>query len=135
MLLCLHTLASPRLIRDVVDFSSQGEKAQASAAMVMGFFGGLIRFVFWVLIASWLIKLVGRLFSCASQPAARRGSSATADDPAVRGRRLVKDPVCGMHLAEELALPLSANGQTQYFCSQECRSKYENSLLRRAAGA
>jgi YHS domain-containing protein len=101
----------------------------------MGFLVRLIRFVFWVLIATWAIKLLGRLFSGTSQPAARAGSSATSDDPAVRGKRLVKDPVCGMHLAEELALPMSANGETQYFCSQECRSKYEMSLLRRAAGA
>ena len=135
MLLCLHTLGSPRLIRDVVDFSSQEEKAQASAAIVMGFFGRLIRFVFWVLIVSWVIKLVGRLFSGASQPAVPGGHSAAPDDRAVRSKRLVKDPVCGMHLAEELALPMSANGETQYFCSQECRAKYENSVLRRAAGA
>jgi YHS domain-containing protein len=101
----------------------------------MGFFGRLIRFVFWVLIVSWVIKLVGRLFSGASQPATPAGYPATADDPAVPGKRLVKDPVCGMHLAEELALPMSANGETQYFCSQECRSKYENSVLRRAANA
>ena len=101
----------------------------------MGFFGRLIRLVFWVLIASWLIKLVGRLFRGSNQPAARGGSSARADDPAVRGKRLVKDPVCGMHLAEELSLPISVNGETQYFCSEECRSKYENSVLRRAAGA
>lgn len=121
--------------KDVVDFSSQEEKAQTSAAIVMGFFGRLIRFVFWVLIVSWGIKLVGRLFSGTSQPAARGGSSATADDPAVRGKRLVKDPVCGMHLAEELSLPISANGETQYFCSEQCRSKYENSVLRRAANA
>jgi YHS domain-containing protein len=38
-------------------------------------------------------------------------------------------------LAEELALAMSANGETQYFCSPECRTKYENSVLRRAAGA
>jgi YHS domain-containing protein len=101
----------------------------------MGFFGGLIRFVVWVLIVSWVLKLLGRLFSGTSQPAAHRGSSTTADDPAIRGKRLVKDPVCGMHLAEELALPMSADGETQYFCSQECRSKYENSVLRRAANA
>ena len=134
MLLCLHTLGSPRLIREAVGFSSQEEKAQTRAAIVMGFFG-LIRFLFWVLIVSWVIKLVGRLFSGTGQPAARGRSSATADHPAVRSKRLVKDPVCGMHLAEELALPMSANGETQYFCSQECRSKYENSVLRRAAGA
>jgi YHS domain-containing protein len=131
----LHTLGSPRLIRDVVDFSLQEEKAQASAAIVMGFFGGLIRFVFWVLIVSWVIKLAGRLFSGASRPAEPGGHSATPDDPAVRGKRLVKDPVCGMHLAEELALPMSANGETHYFCSPECRLKYEHSVLRRAAGA
>src|SRR5437870_811998 len=29
----------------------------------MGFFGTLIRFIFWVLIVSWVIKLVGRLLS------------------------------------------------------------------------
>jgi len=51
------------------------------------------------------------------------------------GKRLVKDPVCGMHMAEELALPFSADGETHYFCSQECRVKYENSILHRAANA
>jgi YHS domain-containing protein len=101
----------------------------------MGFLGGLIRFVFWVLIVSWVLKLAGRLFSGASQPAEPGGRAAPPEDPAERGKRLVKDPVCGMHLAEELALPMTANGETQYFCSQECRSKYENSVLRRAANA
>jgi YHS domain-containing protein len=118
----------------VVDFSLGKEKAQTSAAIVMGFFG-LIRFVFWVLMVSWVIKLLGRWFSGMSQPAARGRSSATADHPAARSKRLVKDPICGMHLAEELSLPVSANGETQYFCSPECRSKYENSVLRRAASA
>jgi len=40
-----------------------------------------------------------------------------------------------MHMAEELALPLIANSETYYFCSQECRAKYENSVLRRAANS
>ena len=130
----MHTLGSPSLIRVVVDFSLGKEKAQTSAAIVMGFFG-LIRFVFWVLMVSWVIKLVSRWLSGASQPAARGRSSATADDPAVRSKRLVKDPVCGMHLAEELSLPISVNGEMQYFCSEECRSKYENSVFGRAANA
>jgi YHS domain-containing protein len=95
--------------------------------MVMGFLGRLLRFVFWVLIVSWVIRLVGRMFGAANQ------RTAPADASATRGKRLVKDPVCGMHLAEELALPMSANGETQYFCSQECRAKYESSVLRRAA--
>jgi len=101
----------------------------------MGFFGRLIRFVFWVLIVSWVIRLVGRLFAGASQASMPGADSAATDDSPMAGKRLVKDPVCGMHLAEELALPMSANGQTQYFCSQQCRAKYENSVLRRAANA
>ena len=103
--------------------------------MVMGFLARLIRFVFWVLVVSWVIKLVGRWLGGTSQATTPGARSTPADGSVIRGKRLVKDPVCGMHLAEELALPMSANGETQYFCSQECRSKYENSVLRRAAGA
>jgi len=102
----------------------------------MGFLGRLFRFVFWVLIVSWVIKLIGRLLTGGSRPgSAPEAATATSNDSEPRGKRLVKDPVCGMHMAEELALPLSANGETQYFCSEDCRAKYENSVLRRAANA
>jgi YHS domain-containing protein len=105
----------------------------------MGFIGWLIRFVFWVLIVSWVIKLVGRLISggfagSGLRDAAPRARSEVGQD-AAPSKRLVRDPVCGMHMAEELALPLSANSETHYFCSQECRAKYENSVLRRAANS
>jgi YHS domain-containing protein len=99
----------------------------------MGFLGRLIRFVFWILIVSWVIRLVGSLLAGGKQASVSGTGSAAAKDSAMRGKRLVKDPVCGMHLAEELALPMSADGETQYFCSQECRAKYESSVLRRAA--
>ena len=62
-------------------------------------------------------------------------TGAPGSEPAMPGKRLVKDPVCGMHIAEELALPFDADGETHYFCSQECRAKYENSILHRAANA
>jgi len=101
--------------------------------MLMGFLVRLFRLVFWVLIVSWVIRLVGSFFGGARQAPARGTGAAATDDSATRGKRLVKDPVCGMHLAEELALPMSANGETHYFCSQECRAKYESSVLRRAA--
>jgi YHS domain-containing protein len=101
----------------------------------MGFLSRLIRILFWVLIISWVIKLVGRLFGGASRTASPGEYSGVPDDLAAGGKRLVKDPVCGMHLAQELALPVTANGETQYFCSLECRAKYENSVLRRAANS
>jgi YHS domain-containing protein len=112
------------------------EEAQASALKFMGFFGRLVRFIFWVLIVSWVIKLVGRLLSGGNLRSAGAGARGTTKQgPELSGRRLVRDPVCGTHMAEELALPLSVNGETQYFCSQECREKYESSVLRRAANA
>jgi len=106
----------------------------------MGFIVRLIRFVFWVLIVSWVIKLVGRLLSggfagSGHRDAAPRAGSDVGQDAAPSSKRLVRDPVCGMHMAEELALPLKANSETHYFCSQECRAKYENSVLRRAANS
>jgi YHS domain-containing protein len=103
----------------------------------MGFLSRLFRFVFWVVIVSWVIKLVGRLLSggVGRQGSTSAAGSAEQVNSAAAGKRLVRDPVCGMHVAEEVALPMSANGETQYFCSPECRAKYENSVLRRSASA
>jgi YHS domain-containing protein len=97
----------------------------------MSFLGRILRFLFWVLLVSWVVKLVGRTLGGAQSAPATPGDAGR--EPA-RGKRLVKDPVCGMHMAEELSLPLAANGEVLYFCSDECRSKYENSI-RRAASA
>ena len=38
--------------------------------------------------------------------------------------RLVRDPVCGTHVAPKSALSLSEGGTMHYFCSEECRTKY-----------
>ena len=100
----------------------------------MSFLGRILRFLFWVLVVSWAVKLLGRAIGGASAP---RPAPANASPETVSAsKRLVKDPVCGMHMAEELALPLEANGEVVHFCSQECRAKYESSgMVRRAASA
>ena len=48
-------------------------------------------------------------------------------------RRLVRDPVCGMHVAEELSVPLREGGELVQFCSADCRDKYVKSAQRMAA--
>src|SRR5262245_14433836 len=99
----------------------------------MSFLGRILRFLFWVLIVSWAVKLLGRAIGGAN---ARQTEADRANpEPAGAGKRLVKDPVCGMHMAQELALPLNANGEVVHFCSEECRAKYEGSMVRRAASA
>jgi YHS domain-containing protein len=46
---------------------------------------------------------------------------------------LMRDPVCGMHVAEVLAVPLRDGSASVYFCSVVCRDKYVNGRQRMAA--
>jgi YHS domain-containing protein len=108
-----------------------------------------VRFVVWVLVLSWVFKLLGRLAGWALRramdPEQQAGavpnsaggtesfSGAVAGEPQVATRHLVRDPVCGMHLAETLAIPYRDSGELVHFCSAECRDKYTNGILRRAA--
>jgi YHS domain-containing protein len=39
-------------------------------------------------------------------------------------RRLVRDPVCGAHVAEVMAIPLREGGELLHFCSIQCRDEY-----------
>jgi YHS domain-containing protein len=48
---------------------------------------------------------------------------------------LVRDPVCGMHLAENLALVERSGGHTVYFCSEECRNRFLGEPKKFAANA
>ena len=48
-------------------------------------------------------------------------------------RKLVRDPVCGLHVAEVLALPLRQDGELLHFCSAACRDKYVGQTRKIAA--
>jgi YHS domain-containing protein len=39
--------------------------------------------------------------------------------------RLVRDPVCGTHVMPRRELSLTSGGTTHYFCSPECRDRFE----------
>jgi YHS domain-containing protein len=105
----------------------------------------LVRFVVWVLVLSWALRLIGRLAGWALRRAvgtgqaaagnAENSAGAAADGPQLATRRLVRDPVCGMHLAETLAIPFREGGELKHFCSVACREAYAKGILRRAANA
>ena len=40
--------------------------------------------------------------------------------------RLVRDPVCGTHVAPNSAVTLTRGGTTYYFCSDRCREDFRN---------
>lgn len=39
--------------------------------------------------------------------------------------KLVRDPVCGTFVAPRAALSVTAGGSIHYFCSEECRAKFQ----------
>jgi len=81
----------------------------------------------WILLFI-LLLIVGRLFwrvvdgiieAAGGTP---RGRRTPTRRPAVR---LVRDPVCGTHVAPGSALSLAAEGTTHYFCSEKCRAEFK----------
>jgi YHS domain-containing protein len=92
----------------------------------------MLRFLFWVVVLSWSVALLRRLVRRIGQGGQQ--SQAPMDVPAdTQARRLVRDPVCGMHIAEVLALPMRQNGELVHFCSAACREKYLSETREMAA--
>lgn len=120
----------------------------------MDFLVRVMRYLLWVLVLSWsmwlLKKALGWMLRQAVGPGAQTAGGfgnpgsgpANARSQAVGGgasqeglpaRKLVRDPVCGVYLAEVLAIPLRAEGELLHFCSTACRDKYGVQVQRRAA--
>ena len=112
---------------------------------MIDFFAKIIRFVFWLVVVSWSVALLRRVLGwmvrgatpaadqSAAGPAAASGAAGGSAQDGLAARRLVRDPVCGTHVAEVLAVPLRDDGQLVHFCSTACRDTYVNSTRRMAA--
>jgi hypothetical protein len=107
----------------------------------MNFIARVFRFLFWLLVVSWSVALLKRLVGWMLRNATQTSESASQREPEISknsggavgvSRRLVRDPVCGAHVAEVLAIPLRENGELVHFCSTPCRDKY---LLTSSAAA
>jgi hypothetical protein len=102
----------------------------------MNFLVRIIRFLFWVLVVCSSVALLRRLVNWMLRGAIPTPESSAAtppDDPALR--KLVRDPVCGVHVAEVLAIPLGEDGELLQFCSAACRDQYVASSKRFVARA
>jgi YHS domain-containing protein len=101
----------------------------------MNFLSRIIRYLFWVIIVAWGIRLLRWIFGRALGDAGRAAGQPEAPSVQVQGRRLVRDPVCGVHVAEVLSIPLRDGSETVHFCSTQCRDKYAASTRKYAANA
>ncbi len=98
----------------------------------MNFIARVFRFLFWLLVVSWSVALLKKVVAWMVRGAAQNVESANEHDPEIlrrqgtvgTSRRLVRDPVCGAHVAEVLAIPLREGGDVVHFCSVECRDQY-----------
>jgi YHS domain-containing protein len=103
----------------------------------MSFLGRILRFLIWVLILSWGVALLRRVVAWmlrGGAAGAQSGAGLSGDaQNSLQARRLVRDPVCGTHVAEELAVPLREGGEVVHFCSTACRDKYAASTRKHAA--
>jgi YHS domain-containing protein len=103
------------------------------------FLARILRFLFWLVIVSWSVALLRRVLAwmlrgavpaqtdrdaASSVGGAEVGATPGDSQNGVAARRLVRDPVCGMHVAEVLAVPLRESGALVHFCSTACRDKY-----------
>ena len=52
------------------------------------------------------------------------GAASSPQQP-TRAVKLARDPVCGTHVSPRSALSISSGGTTYYFCSEECRRKFQ----------
>ena len=103
----------------------------------MNFLARIARFLFWLLVASWAMWLLRRFVGSMLRNATAAGqSSAEASTPMdgrQLGRRLVRDPICGMHVDETLSIPFRDKGEILHFCSLACRNTYTESTKKFAA--
>ncbi len=103
----------------------------------MNFLSGIARFLFWVLVVSWSVALVRRvigwMLSNATAAPSRGADKFGAPENTGVPRRLVRDPVCGTHVAEEVSISLREGGELVHFCSAACRDAYAGGARKMAA--
>ena len=72
------------------------------------------------------VPAAGLTADASKKPAAQQQS-------ALSSRRLVRDPVCGVHITEDRAFSLEVGGEIVHFCSAACRDQYASGNQKFAA--
>ncbi len=84
----------------------------------------MIRFLLLAILLLLIARAFWRLMDGIIEAAGGTRRTPRKADAAVS---LVRDPVCGTHIAPAAAVTLAANGATHYFCSDACRERFRKS--------
>ena len=79
----------------------------------------LVRLLLWLIVGF----LVYTVFQAIKQ--AMLKPPAPPPEKTSRGEEMVRDPECGTYVPRSDAIKVQAKGATHYFCSTECRDKYQ----------
>jgi YHS domain-containing protein len=113
------------------------QRSPGNTNICMSFLARFVRFLFWLLVASWaawlLRSFVGWMLRNATTGGQTSTEASTPMDGRQLGRRLVRDPICGMHVDETLSIPFRNEGELLHFCSPACRDAYAESTKKFAA--
>jgi hypothetical protein len=88
-----------------------------------------MRFLIWLVVLCWAVALLRRavvwmLRRFLSSLTGANTAPSVNKEATISSRRLVRDPVCGVHIAEERAIPLRTGSEIVHFCSVACRDQY-----------
>jgi hypothetical protein len=88
-----------------------------------------MRFLFLLIALVWLWMILRRIIGWTltqlfgSRPN-KSGQASVQDTPRMDEHRLVRDPECGVYIAENRALPVGSGAKVVHFCSMACRDRY-----------
>lgn len=103
----------------------------------MSFLFRIVRFLFWLLVVSWSVALLRRVVGWMLRNAAENTRQEPGGQDSLHAmgvaRHLLRDPVCGTYVAEEVAIPLREGGELVHFCSPACRDIYAGRARKFAA--
>ncbi len=80
----------------------------------------MTRFILYFLVFLIIFRLLKSVIQALVTPQ-KPAQEAPGGGPSAE---LKKDPVCGTYVAAGASVTSVVGGQTMYFCSEECRSKY-----------
>jgi YHS domain-containing protein len=83
----------------------------------------VIRFLLIAILLLVIARAFWRVVDGIMEAAGAGGRAPRRGGPA-QAVKLVRDPVCGTHVAPRAALSVTAAGATHYFCSEQCRDEF-----------
>ena len=82
----------------------------------------IIRFIFFVLLFSFIWGLIKKLFSNKKEKQIKKEKNKSST---LNRGAMVRDPICNTWVDPEIALKIRKNGTDYYFSSNECLEKFK----------